>query len=146
MDNAEGWGLLKTRKPRSKVDAKQIIERKILEVMNLFHHDNLVKCNGLPSMLKKNCNFDKQNTELHTNTLCNILNHLFTVLKHLKYLFWFSLCLPWDFNFWIITMDQTHLHTHFSYIGHAFECFKYLFWFCLSKVQAINRAGYVFQD
>ena len=44
----------------------------------------------------------------------------------LEVLFWFSLRLPWDFNFWIITMHQTHLHTHFWYIGHAFECFSRL--------------------
>ena len=43
-------------------------------------------------------------------------------------------------------MYQTHLHTHFSHLGHAFERLKHLFWFGLSKVQAINSAGYVFHD
>jgi len=43
-------------------------------------------------------------------------------------------------------MYQTHLHTHFSHLGHAFERLKHLFWFSLSKVQAINSAGYVFHD
>ena len=54
--------------------------------------------------------------------------------------------LPWDFNFRSISMYQTHLHTHFSHLGHAFERLKHLFWFGLSKVQAINSAGYVFHD
>jgi len=54
--------------------------------------------------------------------------------------------LPWDFNFRSINMYQTHLHTHFSHLGHAFERLKHLFWFGLSKVQAINSAGYVFHD
>ena len=54
--------------------------------------------------------------------------------------------LPWDFNFRSISMYQTHLHTHFSHLGHAFERLKHLFWFGLSKVQAINSAGYAFHD
>ena len=144
-ETSEGWGLLKKQKASFKNRRKTNHWEKSIgndESISPWQSSEM-QC---PLCWKKNCNFKKRNTELHTNTLWNVLNHLFTVLKHLKYLFWFSLCLPWDFNFWIITMDQTHLHTHFSYIGHAFECFKYLFWFCLSKVQAINSAGYVFQD
>ena len=54
--------------------------------------------------------------------------------------------LPWNFNFRSISMYQTHLHTHFSHLAHAFERLKHLLWFGQSKVQAINSRGYVFHD
>ena len=121
----------------------------------------LAKCTGSSSVMNKNSKFEHRSTDLHTNTLWHLLNHLFAAFNHFKQFFlvqflkrllahtpWLPplLCLPWDFNFQSINMYQTHLHTHFSHLGHAFERLKHLFWFGLSKVQAINSAGYVFHD
>ena len=126
----------------------------------------LLKCTVGSSMLNKNYKFENQspNHDLHTSalTLCSVLKKGFLLLSTTSSTFWssFSNIFPhtlhdnlhfcffkaWDFKFWSINMHQTQLHPHLSHLTHAFENLEHLFWFVLSKVQAINREGYFFHD
>ena len=107
----------------------------------------LAKCTGASSVLNKNCKFEHRSTDLHTNTLWHLLKHLFAAFNHFKQLFWsnFSnVCwhtLHGSLRFCVCLEIST-----FGDLAHAFERLKHLFWFGLSKVQAINSAGYVFHD
>ena len=122
----------------------------------------LAKCTGSSSVLNKNCKFENRSTDLHTNTLWHLLNHLFAAFNHFKQFFWssfsnvclhtlhgslrFCVCLEISTFGVSACTRRVNLHTHFSHLGHAFERLKHLFGFGLSKVQAINSAGYVFHD
>ena len=121
----------------------------------------LAKCTGSSSVLNKNCKFEHRSTDLHTNTLWHLLNHLFAAFNHFKQLFWssfsnvcrhtlhgslrFCVCLEIS-TFGVSTCTRPIYTLIFSHLGHAFGRLKHLFWFSLSKVQAINRAGYVFHE
>ena len=50
----------------------------------------LAKCTGSSSVLNKNCKFEHRSTDLHTNTLWYLLNHLFAAFNHFNQFFWSS--------------------------------------------------------
>ena len=111
-DTPEGSVFLKNRWVRPKINAKQFIDREICKLQSVdmvitaaisdrLHlkwwicfsvtvSRVLAKCTGSSSVLNRNCKFEHRSTDLHTNTLWHLLNHLFAAFNHFNQFFWSS--------------------------------------------------------